>query len=71
MLAIEDHGVGIPTADLTHIFEQFYRARNVTKRSGLGLGLWGSWQIAEQHGGTLSVVSQEGKGSTFTVRLPL
>jgi signal transduction histidine kinase len=39
--------------------------------SGIGLGPWGSRQIIEQHGGTLSVISREGEGSTFTVRLPL
>jgi signal transduction histidine kinase/DNA-binding NarL/FixJ family response regulator len=69
---VEDHGVGIPAADLPRIFERFYRAPNVAPRAGgVGLGLWGSRQIIEQHGGSLSVTSQECEGSTFTIRLPV
>ncbi len=72
IVEVQDHGVGIPAADLPRIFERFYRAPNVAQRAGgVGLGLWGSCQIIEQHGGSLSVVSKEGKGSTFTVRLPV
>ncbi len=71
-LAVQDCGVGIPAADLPHIFERFHRARNVVGRfKGNGLGLAGSRQIVEQHGGSMSVSSQEGQGSTFVVRLPL
>jgi signal transduction histidine kinase len=67
-----DHGVGIPAADQPRIFERFYRASNVAPRAGgVGLGLWGSRQIIEQHGGSLSVMSQEGEGSTFTIRLAM
>jgi signal transduction histidine kinase/DNA-binding NarL/FixJ family response regulator len=69
---VQDRGVGIPAADLPRIFERFYRAPNVAQRAGgVGLGLWGSRQIIEQHGGSLSVISQEGEGSTFTIRLPV
>jgi signal transduction histidine kinase len=54
------------------IFERFSRAANVIQRvAGHGLGLAGARQIVEQHGGTIQVASQEGIGSTFTVRLPL
>lgn len=71
-LAVQDCGVGIPAADLPHIFERFHRARNVVGRfKGNGLGLAGSRQIVEQHGGRMRVTSQEGQGSTFTVLLPL
>ncbi len=71
-LAVQDCGVGIPSADLPHIFERFHRARNVVGRfKGNGLGLAGSRQIVEQHGGRMSVSSEEGQGSTFVVRLPL
>ncbi|MER3420219.1 MAG: histidine kinase, partial [Chloroflexota bacterium] len=71
-LAAQDCGVGIPAADLPHIFERFHRARNVVGRfKGNGLGLAGSRQIVEQHGGRVRVTSQEGQGSTFTVLLPL
>jgi signal transduction histidine kinase len=72
VLTVRDAGVGIPAADLPRIFEPFYRARNVANRiGGVGLGLAGSRQIVEQHGGTITAESREGEGSTFTVRLPL
>jgi signal transduction histidine kinase len=72
VVKVQDRGVGIPAADLPQIFDRFHRAPNVAQRaSGVGLGLWGSRQIVEQHGGSLSVTSQEGVGSTVTVRLPL
>jgi signal transduction histidine kinase/DNA-binding response OmpR family regulator len=72
VLAVHDSGIGIPTADIPHIFEQFRRAGNVTGQfSGTGIGLSSAHQIIEQHGGTLTVESEEGVGSVFTVRLPL
>jgi len=57
--------------DLRRLFEPFYRGANATSWGGNGLGLWGVKQIVEAHGGTVSVQSAEGQGSTFTVRLPL
>jgi signal transduction histidine kinase len=72
VLAVRDRGVGIPAADLPHLFERYHRARNVVGRTrGAGIGLHGARQIVEQHGGTIAVESREGQGSTFTVRLPL
>jgi signal transduction histidine kinase len=72
VLAVRDQGMGIAAVDLPHVFEQFYRAGNVDGRvQGVGLGLASARQIVEQHGGTISVQSQEGHGATFTVRLPL
>jgi signal transduction histidine kinase len=72
MLAVQDEGVGIPETDLPALFNRFYRASNVRGRiSGTGIGLAGARQIVEEHGGRISVVSSEGHGSTFTVRLPL
>jgi excisionase family DNA binding protein len=72
VLAVEDHGLGIRAADLPHIFERFWRAGNVGSRvGGAGIGLAVAREIVEQHGGTISVESREGIGSTFTVRLPL
>lgn len=71
VLAVRDEGVGIPAGELEHIFERYRRGTNVTtKFEGMGIGLSGAKIIVEQHGGTLTVESQEGKGSTFTVRLP-
>jgi signal transduction histidine kinase/DNA-binding response OmpR family regulator len=72
VLVVHDSGIGIPLADIPHIFEQFRRAGNATGQfSGTGLGLASAHQIVEQHGGTLTVESAEGDGSVFTVRLPL
>jgi signal transduction histidine kinase len=72
VLAVEDHGVGIPAADLPHIFERFHRASNVQGRmSGVGIGLTSARQIVKQHGGSLTAQSVEGEGSIFTVSLPL
>jgi PAS domain S-box-containing protein len=72
LLVVEDHGLGIPAADLPHVFARFHRGANVSgKIRGAGIGLAGACQIVEQHGGTIDVASQEGHGATFTVRLPL
>jgi signal transduction histidine kinase len=72
VITVHDAGVGIPAGDLPRIFEPFYRGANVADRAGgVGLGLSGSRQIVDQHGGTLTAESDEGAGSTFTVRLPL
>jgi signal transduction histidine kinase len=72
VLAVRDQGLGIPAGDLPQIFERFTRASNVTGRiAGTGIGLASARQIVEQHDGTISVESEEGEGSTFTVRLPL
>ena len=72
VLTVRDFGVGIPAADLQRVFERFERARNVVGRiGGNGIGLTASKHIVEQHGGTIKVDSHEGRGSTFTVRLPL
>ena len=70
-LEVEDHGVGIPDADLPHIFEPFHRGANVAGQVGAGIGLAGVKRIIELHGGTITVVSAEGVGTTVTVRLPL
>ncbi|HTE84554.1 MAG TPA: PAS domain-containing sensor histidine kinase [Dehalococcoidia bacterium] len=71
IIQVRDEGIGIPAADLPAIFERYHRASNVIGRiSGLGIGLAGAKQIVEQHGGSLSAKSEEGRGSLFTVRLP-
>lgn len=72
VLSVTDQGMGIPVADLPHLFERFRRGGNVAGRiAGTGIGLAGAKQIVEQHGGTITVESEEGNGATFTVRLPL
>ena len=72
ILEVADHGVGIPAAELPHVFEPFHRARNVSSTvAGTGLGLWGCRTIVEQHGGTIGIESREGQGTVVTVRLPL
>jgi signal transduction histidine kinase len=71
ILRVRDSGVGIPAADVERIFERFYRAANVGSIGGMGIGLTGARQIVQQHGGTLSVQSREGAGSTFSLSLPL
>ena len=69
---VVDHGIGIPAEDLPRLFQPYYRARNVLgKIAGEGIGLAGARQVAEQHGGTITVASEEGKGSAFTLWLPL
>ncbi|MEA2415230.1 MAG: two-component system, NtrC family, sensor histidine kinase KinB, partial [Thermoanaerobaculia bacterium] len=73
LTAVIDHGIGIPTDEIPKLFERFHRARNVSSRyyGGLGLGLYIAKAIVEAHNGSISVVSEEGKGATFTIRLPL
>jgi two-component system OmpR family sensor kinase len=73
-LVVTDTGPGISPQDLPHIFERFYRGEKSRKRSsstGFGLGLSIAYWIIHNHGGTIEVTSQEGKGTTFCVWLPL
>ena len=72
VLTIQDQGLGIPAADLPHIFERFRRGTNVVGRiTGTGIGLASVKQVVEQHGGTVTVGSRQGTGTTFSLRLPL
>lgn len=71
LLSVRDEGIGIPEEELEKVFQLYYRASNVpASSSGSGIGLAGSRQILEQHGGTLAIESVVGKGTTVTVRLP-
>lgn len=72
-IRIEDTGSGIPADDLPFIFERFYRADRSRNRAtgGAGLGLTIVKQLIEAHGGTISVSSQVGKGSSFQILLPI
>jgi PAS domain S-box-containing protein len=68
---IRDRGIGIPKEDYQHLFESFHRARNVGSVSGTGLGLSIVKKSVELHGGSIDFISEIGKGTTVTVRLPL
>ena len=72
-IQIKDTGYGIPSSDLPHIFDRFYRVRNNGHEDihGNGLGLAIVKTIVEKHGGDLTVKSEVGKGSCFTFSLPL
>lgn len=71
-LSIQDQGVGIPANEIPYMFERFRRGTNVSGTiRGTGLGLFGARSIVRQHGGEITVESEEGVGSTFTLRLPL
>jgi heavy metal sensor kinase len=71
--SVSDSGLGISQEDQEHVFDRFWRADKVRSRGmgGAGLGLSIALWIVQRHSGTIEVVSEPGKGSTFTVRIPL
>jgi signal transduction histidine kinase len=71
VIEVEDRGIGIPAADQSRLFETFHRASNVENRPGTGLGLSIVRKSVDLHGGDISFASSTGKGTRFTVRLPL
>jgi len=68
---VRDQGIGIPAADLSQLFATFHRGANVGQRPGTGVGLVIVKRCVELHGGTIALQSEEGHGTTVTVRLPL
>ncbi len=72
-ITVEDDGIGIPAADLEHVFEPFYRVESGAPGgpAGAGLGLAIVRQVVHLHGGEVTVSSEPGHGSAFTVRLPV
>lgn len=73
LIKIKDEGLGIPAAEIPHVFKKFHRIDNSDRRKigGTGLGLAVCKEIAEAHGGTITVSSEYGEGSVFSVLLPL
>ncbi len=68
----KDHGIGMPESVISNLFQKFYRShRSRETVAGTGIGLYICKAIVESHGGTISVRSEEGKGSSFTVSIPI
>jgi PAS domain S-box-containing protein len=70
-MEVSDSGIGIPPEDQARLFEPFHRALNVDNIPGTGLGLPITKQVMEQHNGAVSFTSELGRGTSFTLRLPL
>lgn len=70
-IAVEDSGRGIPRSDVDVLFQRYRRAKNKGRQSGAGLGLFFVREVAGKHMGSVSVTSEEGLGSVFTLTLPI
>jgi signal transduction histidine kinase len=69
IVQVRDTGTGIAEEHLAHVFEPFYSTKRDSK--GTGLGLWVSQGIIQNHGGSMRVSSRSGRGTTFTITLPV
>jgi K+-sensing histidine kinase KdpD len=69
LITISDQGAGIPKKDIPHIFDQYYRGID-QKKEGLGLGLYISKNIIEEHNGTITISSNADRGTTISIQLP-
>lgn len=69
VIRLKDTGVGMPPEDIALLFEPFYTTKE--RGAGSGLGLFVSYLIIDQHGGTIEVESEQGRGTTFTIKLPI
>ena len=71
-LKVHDNGIGIPLQEQERVFEKFYRAQNIPDANlpGIGLGLSYVKLMVEAHGGSITLQSQPGKGTTFTIEIP-
>ncbi|MDO8525224.1 MAG: ATP-binding protein [Candidatus Omnitrophota bacterium] len=70
-VTVKDTGIGIPSTDVVHIFDRFYRARSPVSSYGFGLGLSIVKAIVDAHNGCIKVESEPGKGASFIITLPL
>ena len=70
VLTVTDTGVGIPSDELPHVFERFWRGQAAAGTSGSGIGLAIAAELARAHGGTLAAASEPGQGTTLTLTLP-
>jgi two-component system, OmpR family, sensor histidine kinase BaeS len=70
VLDVADTGVGIPAAELPHIFDRFWRGQAAAHTSGSGIGLAIAAELTRAHGGTLAAASQQGEGTRLTLILP-
>jgi two-component system, OmpR family, sensor histidine kinase BaeS len=70
ILHVSDTGIGIPPAELPHIFERFWRGRQASQTSGTGIGLAIAAELVRAHGGNLTAESEPGVGTRMTMRLP-
>ena len=70
VLTVADTGVGIPAAELPHVFDRFWRGQAAAGTSGSGIGLAIAAELAQAHGGTLTAASEPGHGAVFTLTLP-
>jgi PAS domain S-box-containing protein len=70
IFSVSDYGIGLSKEDVAHLYEPFYRAKNVDTIPGTGLGLAIVKQSVERHGGSIDVNSEPGKGTTFTISIP-
>lgn len=72
LIAVKDAGIGIPRSEYQHIFKRFFRGSNVrpAHKEGTGIGLYLSKHIIDRHGGKIWFESEEGKGTTFFIRIP-
>lgn len=71
LLTVADHGIGIPSQDLSRLFTRFFRSANAKGIKGSGVGLHAARFYMELHGGRISVKSREGQGTTFTIAFPV
>jgi two-component system OmpR family sensor kinase len=71
VVSTRDNGIGIPEADMAHLFERYHRGANVSGIAGTGVGLYLVKMVVSLHGGQVAVSSIEGRGSEFTVKLPM